>query len=85
MTKEQRRIYKKNYREKNEKKFKDNRSKYNKKYYARTRKYNYSKWTEEMDKIVLEHKITDTEISKLISKSVMAIQVRRWRLKKYEQ
>ncbi len=85
MTKEQRRIYKKNYRERNEKKFKDNRSKYNKQYYARTRRYGYSKWTEEMDKIVLEHNITDTEISKLINKSVMAIQVRRCRLKKYEQ
>ena len=85
MMKEQRRKYKKNYRERNETEFKAKRSKYNKLYYARTRKYNYSKWTKEMDKIVLEHKITDTEISKLISKSVMAIQVRRWRLKKYEQ
>ncbi len=85
MTKEQRQRYKNNYIAKNEKRFKENRRKYNKQYYARTRKYQYSNWTEEMDRLVLEHKITDTEISKLISKSVMAIQVRRWRLKKYEK
>ena len=36
-----------------------------------------------MDKKVLEHKITDTELSKIIKKSVMSIQVRRWKLRKY--
>jgi len=39
----------------------------------------------EMDKIVLQHHITDTEISELIGKSVMAIQVRRWRLKNHDR
>ena len=70
---------------KNREKYKVNRRRYNKKYYARTRKYNYIRWTKEMDNMVLEHKITDTEMSDIIDKSVMAIQVRRWRLKRYGQ
>ena len=39
-------------------------------------------WTAEQDKMVLEHLITDTELSKIIQHSVKAIQVRRCRLKK---
>lgn len=51
-------------------------------YYEKTAKYNPSPWTSEQDKAVLEHNITDTELSNLIGHSVKAIQIRRSRLKK---
>jgi len=82
---EQKIKYKTTYTRKRNERDKAKRREYNKKYYAKTRKYNYSKWNEEMDKIVLQHHITDTEISELIGKSVMAIQVRRWRLKNHDR
>lgn len=41
-----------------------------------------SGWTEDQDKLVLQHDITDTELSKLIGHSVKAIQVHRSRLKR---
>lgn len=53
-----------------------------KRYYSKTEFYGPSTWTVEQDKMVLEHLITDTELSKIIRHSVKAIQVRRCRLKK---
>lgn len=43
-----------------------------------------SEWSVEQDKLVIQHDITDTELSKLIHHSVKAIQIRRSRLKKRE-
>lgn len=53
-----------------------------KRYYNKTNFHCSSIWTAEQDKMVLEHLITDTELSKIIQHSVKAIQVRRCRLKK---
>lgn len=53
-----------------------------KRYYSKTEFYGPSNWTVEQDKMVLDHLITDTELSKIIHHSVKAIQVRRCRLKK---
>lgn len=51
-------------------------------YYAKTAIYEPSCWTSDQDKLVLEHSVTDHELSALIGHSVKAIQVRRCRLKK---
>ena len=53
-----------------------------KRYYNKTKFHCSNVWTAEQDKMVLEHLITDTELSKIIQHSVKAIQVRRSRLKK---
>lgn len=53
-------------------------------YYAKTAVYPPNPWLPEHDKAVLEHSITDTELSKLIGHSVEAIQVRRCKLKKLQ-
>lgn len=53
-----------------------------KRYYNKTKFHCSNVWTAEQDKMVLEHLITDTELSKIIQHSVKAIQVRRCRLKK---
>ena len=53
-----------------------------KRYYSKTEFYGPSTWTVEQDKMVLEHFITDTELSIIIQQSVKAIQVRRCKLKK---
>lgn len=53
-----------------------------KRYYNKTNFHCSNVWTAEQDKMVLEHLITDTELSKIIQHSVKAIQVRRCRLKK---
>lgn len=39
-------------------------------------------WTEEEDKLVLEHKMPDAELVRKIGRSISAIQKRRWKLKK---
>lgn len=52
-----------------------------KRYYTKTAIYDPSSWTLEHDKMVLDHKISDTELSSKIHHSVNAIQKRRWRLK----
>ena len=39
----------------------------NKRYYGKTEFYGPSNWTVEQDKMVLEHLITDTELSKIIN------------------
>ena len=51
-------------------------------YYNKTAIYEPSKWTLEHDKMVLDHTIPDTELSRKIKHSVQAIQIRRYRLKK---
>ena len=55
-----------------------------KRYFSKTAKYKPRRWTDIEDVIVLEHKTTDTEMSRLIERSVKAIQVRRVKLKKME-
>ena len=51
-------------------------------YYAKTAIYEPNSWTSDQDKLVLEHNITDFELSALIGHSVRAIQIRRCKLKK---
>ena len=51
-------------------------------YYDKTAVYEPNPWTPYQDKLVLEHIITDSELSSLIGHSVSAIQQRRYRLKK---
>ena len=52
-------------------------------YYQKTQLYpEKRRWTSEEDKAVLEHSITDTELSSILGRSVHAIQVRRNKLKK---
>ena len=63
-------------------KFKKTRNAQRQRYYSKTAIYGHSQWTYEQDKMVLEHKITDTELSVIIGHSVNAIQKRRCRLKK---
>jgi len=54
-----------------------------KRYYAKTSyKYPKREWTIEEDKLVLAHIMTDMELSRLIERSVIAIQKRRCILKK---
>ena len=70
---------------KNLDKFRKTRNKGKRKYYSKTAKYKRRAWTDLEDIIVLEHKKTDTEISKYIQRSVCSIQIRRYRLKGEKQ
>lgn len=56
------------------------RNKQRKRYYNKTinAKNQWERWTDEHLQMVLEHKLTDTEISKKIGRSVSAIQQIRW-------
>ena len=63
-------------------KFRKTRKEQRKRYYDKTAWKKPKSWTEEDDKSVLSHDITDTELSKIIGHSVRAIQIRRSRLKK---
>ena len=63
-------------------KLRNTRNSQRKRYYDKTATYAPIPWTLEQDKAVLEHSITDTELSKIIKHSVCAIQIRRSRLKK---
>lgn len=63
-------------------KFRKTRNAQRKRYYKKTSKYGRRRWTEEEDKLVLAHDITDTELSNAIKRSVSAIQNRRYKLKK---
>ena len=63
-------------------KFRKTRKEQRKRYYDKTAWKELKSWTEEDDKSVLSHDITDTELSKIIGHSVRAIQIRRSRLKK---
>lgn len=58
------------------------RNKQRKRNYSRSAHYFPSEWTNQEDALVLEHSITDRELSELIHHSVQAIQIRRCRLKK---
>ena len=53
-------------------------------YYSKTQyaRNGNVKWTEEENNLVLQHNITDTELSKLIGRSVASIQTQRSVLKK---
>lgn len=55
---------------------------YKKRYYNKTATNGHLLFTAKEDKLILEHNMTDTELSKLIKHSVMSIQIRRSRLKK---
>lgn len=57
----------------------------NKRYYQKTAKYPKRAWTPEEEELVLEHDLTDNELSSKISRSVKAIQVRRAVLKKKQK
>lgn len=64
-------------------KFRATALRYKRKYYGRTTfLYPRRAWTEHEDDVVLAHKITDTEMSVKIQRSVGAIQHRRCLLKK---
>ena len=68
------------YRDKD--KYKKTRDAQKKRYYDKTAIYQRNSWNSQQDKLVLEHSISDTELSKIIGHSVKAIQIRRSRLKK---
>lgn len=53
---------------------------YKQAYYKKTSKYGRKKWTKEEDSLVMEHKISDRELSELIERSMMSITMRRYRL-----
>lgn len=59
--------------------------KQNQRYYAKTSNlYSRRPWTAEEDAMVMEHNITDSELSAKIQRSVRAIQHRRHRLNNFE-
>ena len=66
-------------------KFRKTRNDQRRRYYKRTQKYEARLWTKEEDMAVLDHTITDTELSKKIRRSVGTIQTRRYYLKKTNQ
>lgn len=70
---------------KDQERFRISRNAQRKRYYKKTAIYEPNPWTEEQDKCVLKHIITDTELSDLIGHSVQAIQLRRLRLKKAQK
>lgn len=61
-------------------KWRSSKNRQRKRYYKKTQNANNSgrRWSSEEIKIVLEHKMSDSEISKLIGRSVGAIQSRRF-------
>jgi hypothetical protein len=63
----------------------DKRRKESARYYAKhaiNKKRKGFAWTTEEDKLVIEHSMPDTALSKIIERSVKAIQIRRCRLNK---
>lgn len=58
---------------------------YYKRYYGKTAVYEPHLWSNAEDAMVLEHSITDHELSEKIGRSVKAIQIRRSRLKKMKE
>lgn len=50
------------------------------KYYAQTAIYGRNEWTQEQERMVLERKTSDRELSQIIHHSVEAIQKKRWKL-----
>lgn len=59
---------------------------YEKKYYNKTTnaKNRYSRWSKEEDNLVIKHNIPDRELSKILGRSMKAINVRRAKLKRRE-
>lgn len=54
-----------------------------KRYYGKTAfLYERRLWSEEEDRLVLEHKIPDSQLVPIIERSMKAICNRRWRLKR---
>lgn len=62
-------------------KYRNTRNAQKRRYYSRTQ-CGRNPWTFRQDMMVLEHSMTDTELSAVIGHSVKAIQERRHRLKK---
>lgn len=64
---------------------KKHRKDYNKRYYARTSGSAHNsreQWTEKEIKMILAREVSDTELAKVLGRSVRAIQVQRCKLKK---
>lgn len=72
---------------KNKDKYREYAKRCHRNYRKNTGAYLYEKrlWTDYEDKLIMEHAMTDRELSVKIQRSVGAIQLRRWRLKKEEQ
>ncbi len=70
---------KKNYKDND--RFIETRNRQRKRYYRKTATFCKVEWTAEQEKLVLEHSMTDTELSAIIGHSVQAIQIRRYKLK----
>lgn len=62
-------------------KWQDTKRKGKRRYYKSTQGYARRGWTEEENRIILEHKRADRELSEQLGRSVQAIQTRRCRLK----
>lgn len=70
----------KNYRDKEKCRITRNRQR--QRNYAKTAIYEPKEWTLKEDALVLEHSMTDTEMSMKLERSVQSIQTRRCKLKK---
>lgn len=59
------------------------REEYKRKYRLRTGSYEYipRRWSEEEIKAIVEHKVSDIELSKKLHRSVIAIQTKRCKVK----
>lgn len=68
------------------KKFRETCNKQTRKYYDKTvnAKNKRKLWTKKDEELILEHKILDRELSKILGRSMKAIHVRRTKLKKGE-
>ena len=66
------------------KKYRETCNRQQRKYYRETAnaENRYKKWTKEEIKLILEHKISDREISKLIMRSMKSIVMKRTKIKK---
>ena len=65
------------------KKFVDTRNRQKTRYYGKTSRSEnyYQKWTEKEITIIMKHECTDTEISKILGRSVASIQTMRSKIK----
>ena len=64
------------------KKYRNTCNRQKRRYYGKSAVYDRHSWTSEEDDAILKHSIPDSELSPKIGHSVMAIQIRRSRLKK---
>ena len=67
-------------------KFREYRNRSKLRYYGKTKnaRNRYQKWTEEETAMILAREHTDTELSKILGRSVMSIQVKRIKTKRME-